>query len=257
MSPVLRKLRPRAAWRQATLLLLLVTASTSGAETHCRPIAGGTEALTFIGAETRLHFIQGRLRHGARRARIWSWTWAGVYSASAVINFGLAISADDDSRPGRYVGAGASLVGVASLAALPLKVMRDQRWLDRRIASAPADTDPCALLADAERLLLRGAASEAFGRGPLVHVGTFLFNTGIALILTLGYNRAEEGMIAAFIGLAVGELQIATQPVDVIHDLRRYRAGDLSVPTSRPALGWSILPDISRNQGGVRLTLAF
>src|SRR5438270_252384 len=60
---------------------------------------------------------------------------------------------------------------------------------------------------------------------------------------------------AAYTGITVGEVQVATQPTDAVEDLRLYRAGQLDMVVSKPRLGLAMAPIILRDGGGAALTL--
>ena len=214
---------------------------------HCQSIPGGTTALGRLDAQERIDFIQASLRRGARRARIWAWTWAGIYSTLTAGELVLGLTASSsDTKIDDFVGAGASFVGVAVLGILPLKVLGDQRWLERRLKHVRLDEDRCAILADAERLLLRDAASEAFGSGPLVHAGSLLFNAALGVFLGAVFGHWDQAAITALTGAAVGEIQIVTQPTDVVRSLSRYRNGDLGIGPARVPPAWMLVPSASR-----------
>jgi hypothetical protein len=117
---------------------------------------------------------------------------------------------------------------------MPLRVMGDQRWLERRLATAPLGTHECALLAEAETLLVRDARNQAFGRSEVVHVGNVAVNAIIFAIIGAGFGHWTGAVISAVTGIVVGEVQIFTQPVGLVTDLARYRAGDLRPPTAAP-----------------------
>ena len=55
-------------------------------------------------------------------------------------------------------------------------------------------------------------------------------------MLGLGYGRWPAFAYTSMVGIFVGEVQAATQPTDVVEDLRLYRAGQLEVH-NRPRLG--------------------
>lgn len=227
------------------------------ADERCAAIAGGSARLAAIDAGERLRFVEGALEHGARRARQWAWGWAGIYSAIATYNFARLADADEAGRIDYLVGGSASLVGVATLAIHPLGVMRDQRRLERHErAGWPAEPGVCARLAFAEHLLLRDAASEKLGVSALTHAGSFLFNAGLSLLLGVVFGHWSQAAITGFTGLAVGELQIATQPVDVVHALTRYRDGQLVQPTGW-LRGFALAPLLSPNRAGIALSLTF
>jgi len=250
--------------RNASLSYALVLSSLvaafgdARAETHCRTIAGGSSSLESIDAKVRLQWIDKRLRHGARNARLWAWGWAGIYSG--LVTYELITSAVVNKQADKndaYVGAAASSVGVLVLAILPLDIMRDQRWLERRLKKAKPDTDPCALLAEAEGLLLRDAKGEEFGTGPLVHAGSFIFNIGVGLVLGLGFNHWTQAAATALPGIVIGEIQAFTQPLDAVHDLAHYRAGMLDAPTKKWPLMWSLIPTVGKDHYGASFALGF
>jgi hypothetical protein len=240
------------------LLLSLLAVREARGETHCRSIAGGSAALEQIDANVRLKWIDKRLRHGARNARMWAWGWAGIYSG--IVTYELITSGVVNKQADKndaYIGAAASTVGVLVLAIAPLDIMRDQRWLERRLKNAKPGTDPCALLADAERLLLRDAKGEDFGTSPLIHAGSFIFNVGVGLVLGLGFNHWTQAAATAIPGIVIGELQAFTQPMDAVHDLAHYRAGALDAPTKKWPLLWSVVPTVGKDQYGLQLALGF
>ena len=230
--------------------------SASVSPGECRVIDGGDLSLGHIDAATRIRFLQHSFRHAARRARVWSWTWAGAFTALTVGQLALSPAYPADARVDLYVGAASSLVGVLSLVVLPMRVMGDQRRFDARLAEAPADADLCALLADGERRLLRDAASERDGQSGLLHAGNMLLNIAAGLVLGIGFHRWSSALLNIFGGSAVGEVMLLTQPTEAVKLLSRYRRGDLS---SRPAPEpvWSLAPDLGPNQIGLRFTVNY
>ena len=251
---------PRAAVVRLPLVLSLIVpsllAARPAAATECRVIAGGSPALGAIDAETRLRWLDQHLASGAARARIWAWTWRAAYSGVVVVETSLAATTNNASdRVSDIVGASSAFIGVAANVILPLKIMGDQRWWQKHYARSRGE-DVCALLATAEQLFIRDADSEAFGVGPLVHVGNFLIN--IAGGLVIGY--VDHGRWAPFaytslVGIAVGEIQVATQPTDAVEDLRRYRAGELAARPNPPRLGIAMVPLVVPDGGGASLLL--
>ena len=219
-------------------------------------IAGGSPELGAIDAETRLRWLDQHLASGAARARIWAWTWRAAYTGITVVEASLAATTDNASdRVSDIVGASSAFIGVAANVLLPLKVMGDQRWWAKHYARSRGD-DVCSLLNTAEQLFIRDAESEAFGVGPLVHVGNFLIN--IAGGLVIGYvdnGRWAPFLYPSLVGIAVGEIQVATQPTDVIEDLRLYRAGQLAGRPNPPRLGVAFAPMPLRDGGGASLVL--
>jgi hypothetical protein len=226
---------------------------------HCRAIDGGDPRLEQIDADARLAFIRRELRDGARKARLWSWSWTGVYGSLATYQL-LSATVIDTSRDGRidgYIGAASAAIGVATMQLMPLKVMSDQRWLDRRLRLASADVDRCALLDEAEHLLVRDAASEAFGTSPLIHAGNLVFNIGLAVLLGAGFGHWRTAGITAAVGTAVGELEVFTQPTNSVDALRRYRSGVLGGRTEQPRPSWVVTPALGAGVYGLQIAGSF
>ena len=240
--------------RHSSLLMIAAAASLSWASSaravECPAIAGGAPALAALDVDARLQFIRARMRHSARRARIWSWTWASLYATSTVVNAALIPGHSSDDRINDYFYAGSSALGVAAIALLPLKVIRDQPRLEARITALPIEGDRCALLAEAESMLVRDAAGEAFSKGPLVIAGSFAFNVGIGLTLAIGFDHTRAGALFAGTGVAVSAIQFATQPADLGPALAQYRRGDLSPTTT------SLRPVVATIIGGGRFGLS-
>src|SRR5262249_26096526 len=151
-------------------------------------------------------------RRGAHRAQIWSGTWGTIYGAIAVTNLALVPALSQSNESDLFLGAGAAAVGVLAIAALPLKIISDQPRFEGHLLAEPDHGDPCVHLAEAERLLARDAKSEADGKGWLIHVGSALFNAGLGLVLGFGFGHWQAAAINTTIGIAVGEVMIATQP---------------------------------------------
>jgi hypothetical protein len=231
--------------RRALLVAALCTlaCSSTAVAQRCAVIEGGAPALGEVDAAERLAFLRRGLADAAHRARIWSWTFGISYGALAALQLAVSPAFSSDDRPNYWIGGSAAALGVLVVLVMPLKVMRDHRWLEARIERAPPGEDPCAPLADAERLLLRDARSERFGRAWYIHVGNLLFNIGIGLTLSLAFQHYAVGSTTAIIGATVGEIQINTQPKGSVELLDRYRAGNLGPPPAAARmLSWRLAP---------------
>jgi hypothetical protein len=240
---------------RACLLVLLLTTSVRASE--CAPIKGGVPELGKVDAEVRLRFLRDRLRYAARRTRIWSYTWTGIYSTLMVGQLALMDPHDRNSLIDNGIGAGASLIGVLSIALIPQSVMSDQWWLERRLKHAKPGTDVCALLAEAEGLLIRDAKSSAFGKSPLTHAGNFAINIGLGFVLGFGFGHWNQAAIQGLTGIAVGEIMIISQPNDTVNDLRRYRAANLGLPPTWRSVSWGIAPMLGQNRAGLMVGFGF
>lgn len=238
-----------------SVVIALLSLTTSAARaTSCRAVAGGSPALAAIDAETRLAWLERRLEIDAARARIWSTSWTVTYGALTVGQGVLAATAkNSDDRWAHVVGGTLSLIGLGAQVILPLKVMGDARWWRKHRARLGGE-DVCSTLNTLELLFERDAESEAFGVGPLVHVGNFVINIAGGLVLGFWLNRWAAFAYTSLVGIGVGELMAATQPTDAIEDLRLYRAGNLA-PPSRPRLGLALAPVVGRDSLGLSLAL--
>jgi hypothetical protein len=121
------------------------------------------------------------------------------------------------------------------------------------MAALRPDADPCATLAEAERMLARDAGNQAFGIGPLMQTVTIAYNIGLGLLFGFWLNDWVTGGITIATGLAISELMIFTQPTDAIDAWRRYRIGDLRAGTTTSTSYWIVAPDISPDRIGIRV----
>ncbi|MGB8294178.1 MAG: hypothetical protein WCG85_01995 [Polyangia bacterium] len=217
-------------------------------------LVGGEPALQHLNAEARLHFIHERLHVDARHARIWSYSWGTIYSALATGQFVAAPLVSHAPGLDLYVGGGAALIGVIPVVFTPLKVMGDEKRLDELEAENP-QADPCATLAQAEKLLTRDAANEARGQSLLFHGGNVVFNAGLFFLIGAGFGHWTSATITLLTGLATGEVMIFTQPVGAVEALRDYRRGDFGSPSAGMRMG--IVPLIAKDRSGLVLSVTF
>ncbi len=245
-------------WWCAQIIFLPLLFAAPARATQCQAIAGGSSALAAIDAEIRIRYLDGRLNREAKYARIYSGVWGGIYGALTIGQLSLYPGANSNSERAMYVaGSAASFIGLLGIAALPLSVEFDQiKWRKELQRGAPGGNQ-CALLADAERFLLRGAESEEFGTGPLVHVANFVVNIAAGLVVGLKYDGWSEAAALIFPGIAIGEVQIITQPTGMIEDLRRYRAGDLGSRETKWLGHWAVAPNVTRDHAGLMFAASF
>jgi hypothetical protein len=253
-----------SAWalRHALFVAVLVAVlfpSLPARATQCRAIDGGNSIIANIDAETRLKWLDRHLHVAGRNSIIWSAAWGTVYGALTIGQLGLLPSSNGQGEIAeKVVGSVASFIGVLSVAILPPKVIGDARWWAHKRADAASLTmDPCALLNMGEQLLLRDAADEEFGIGPLVHVGNFVINVAAGLVLGLGYGRWEAFSYTTVAGIVIGEVQVITRPINAIIDLRSYRLGELDNANEMriPKVQWALTPTFSRDGAGAAFQL--
>lgn len=235
----------------ALAVATLSLASNSARAIPCPAMHEGLPALAQLDSEVRLRFIQDHLRAQAHHARVWTGGWAIGYAASSAAQLMLAPLGPPSERVDHYVGAGTSAVGFVLLLAKPLHVMADSPALDARVVAAGADANSCAVLSEAEVLLVADAHDEAFGKSWLVHAGNAIFNAGSGLLLGLGFHHWAIGAIGAAFGEVVGEVMILTQPGGLVDDERHYRAGDLGDLKAAELSPWKITPVLGPNAYGL------
>lgn len=235
---------------RALFVALVVLSAARGVEgRECAAIEGGAPSLASVDAADRLRFLRDGLRSSARHARAWSWAWGATYAALTVGQLGLVPVVAREARPDFYVEGGASAIALLAIVVLPLRVIGDQRRLEARLASAPAGADPCALLADAERYLVRDAAAERIGKSWLLPAGVVAVNLAAGLTLALGFGRLQSAALDGAAGLAIGAIQINTQPTDSQQLLDRYRANQLG--PSPPVSALQVVPLVGAGRYGL------
>jgi hypothetical protein len=140
--------------------------------------------------------LQAAVDDEVKGLNIWSWSWGSIYAAAAVTQTAVAVAlkANDPARVDLVIGAVSAFVGSASLFLLPLRFTRPL-----------AHSRTC-------ETLEKVASEQAVGKSWLGHLGTVVVNAAILLIEGLGYGHWQAGFIGAGIGLAVGELNLWTQP---------------------------------------------
>jgi hypothetical protein len=170
----------------------------------------------------RLEYIQSSLDGGQRAANLWWYGWLIGYGGATAEQFVAHSQADTrKQRQDTLVGYVTSSFGVIGQLVAPVEAGR----LAVRLRAMPGDTPEArqAKLAAAESFLRRSAAQEEFGRSWKMHAITGAVNLGIGLFLWLRYDRPARDGIAMFVlGQLVSEVQIFTQPMKAVHDLREY-----------------------------------
>jgi len=234
-----------------TLALALAFAAQAHA-TECVPSLVASPALAKVDAETRLAFLERRLERASHNAKIWTGTWAGVFSALTIGGAVLIPLVEKGARVDYYFTAGKSLVGLASLGVVRLRAIGDARWLRSR-----SRTDACALVADAERLLVRSAKSENEGRTLVFHVGNLALNMGSLLVLGLVFDRWDSAALQGVGGSVIGELMIATRPRTAEDALDAYRGANLGAAAKRDPIPVAVYPLVLHQGGGLAVSGSF
>jgi hypothetical protein len=157
--------------------------------------------------------LQNTLRANEHGATTWWKTWTALYAVATVGQGGVAIlSTDKSTRQDMIVGAGTTLLGVASQLITPVKT-----------GFHPLGTDSIAklsfiekqqLLAQGEAYLKRQAEIADAGKGWQVHALSGAVNLASGLITWIGFKRSfGEGVSNFALNTVITETQIWTQPV--------------------------------------------
>jgi hypothetical protein len=169
--------------------------------------------------DERLRFIAARLKAEAVQARTWEAGWSIVYVGGLGYgSYQLAHARTKAADTEAAVGIGKSLIGGVTMGLFPLKASRGAHELDR---ATEADGS-LARLDLAETLLRRNADEANLRYAWQPHVFSLLMNLvgGAAIWIAGDWKRAAQ---STGIAVAVGELQIWTQPWQAKSDLREYR----------------------------------
>jgi hypothetical protein len=203
------------AWLPLSMVLVLAGSATAA---PCTGAAGEPEPAE---VEARLARLGGIIDREVRDLHIWSWTWGSIYAAATLTQVGLAIGLrDPPTRIDLGIGAVSAGLGSVLLYVLPLRFT-----LPLSAARAKFDgADRCQVLIETEATLAAVASEEGIGKSWLGHVGGALVNVALTLILGLGYHQWRAGLITGGIGLAIGELNLWTQPTRLGDELKAYRA---------------------------------
>lgn len=238
----------------AALLVVVLALATEARATDCRPTLAAGPALAAIDAETRLQFVSGRLDAAARASKIWTGSWIGIYGALTVGSLALVPGTKREQRVDWYFSAGTSMVGLLSLAVSPLRSIPDAAWLRARRAKV---SDVCALIADAERLLVRDAQSEQDCQKLILHIGNVVLNFGSLMVLGFVFRRWEAAALQGVAGTLIGEIMIVSTPKVASDALDAYRTGNLTVGKSAPRVALIAAPMPLQNGAGIALGGSF
>jgi len=185
-----------------------------------------------VDAEARLGYVRAKLVRARKHATGWMVLF-GSFNASVVIGQLASLpTTKPEERPDHYVCATAAAIGLLSIVAVPPAPILAERRLAR--LEARWGGDRCGLLAEAERLLFGAARRQRFATSWLMHVGSFVFNTGVGLVLGLGFDRWQTGAISSSVGVLIGEIMFLSQPNYLVEDAERYKSGVVTTVPGPP-----------------------
>ena len=201
-------------------------------------------------ADARLEFLERRLDEGRLGAQVWQYGWTGVFGAGLALSATQAVLADDgDERVFQIVGAVKSAGALAQMVTDPLPA----RLGADPLRAVPDSTPRGRLqrLAVGERQLVENAARAESRYSWRRHAEGITTNLiGGAVIWWLG--NSSDALISTLSGIAVGELQIWSQPWRATSDLADYRAAFPSTLASR-GIEWQLRPRLN----GVEVAFRF
>jgi hypothetical protein len=159
---------------------------------------------------------------------VWRASWTGVNAVLSVGSAGaLAFESDKEGRPTLIVSAIASGLGAALNWGFPLEVEADARRAVQAARLPPAERR--------ERLLelyAHAAADESERVRWYWHVINIAAALVPAAIILAGYQRYEDALVIGLSGIAVGELNVLTQPTRLA-DRQPASSGVLRVTYAR------------------------
>jgi len=192
--------------------------------------------------QRRTRFIQQRLDLGTAAADRWWYAWYTIYGGLSVGQAAIAIAVTDRGlRIDNAVGAFSTSLGIVPLGLSPLQA----RFAADRLRALPESTPQQrrAKLTQGEDILRAAAEDELFGRSWVSHLVGNGVSLAFGVVLAVGYDRPEAGIINFAAGLALNELQILTQPTRAIDDWREYKRHGASRASEQPdVLRWMVTP---------------
>jgi hypothetical protein len=217
-------------------------------------------ALSEEQVKERLAFITQSLESGQPGARRWWYGWIGGYAAGAATMGVLAATdwktgpdVDNSFAQDMLVGGGTFALGVVGLVMDPFTPATAAKKLGRLPESSAAER--LAKLKRAEELLRKCARREKSGRSLTTHLLNAGVNAAAGIVTVAAFDRpAGDGLTTFAIGEAVSLLNIFTQPMRAVRDLKKYEAGyPAAAAAEAPRLTWSL----TAWPGGVGLRLQF
>jgi hypothetical protein len=214
--------------------IFLASIDARADETQCPIPSGASSSLGAHAARDRLRFIRSTLADQAKRASLWSDAWSA---------FGLAVAGEstvlatlDRSDPHQrivWLANGLPALGFPALIAIdPMKVMADDRELENLVRNDPSEKNLCASLARAEMLFAEDAADEKKKTGLFSHVLCVLANLASSAVIVIGTGEWGSAITNFIGGEAVSEFDFYTLPTGAASAIDRYRAADLTLPSS-------------------------
>lgn len=211
---------PRPAVRLLRDLLVVASLSLSLLSLPCRAQDG--VARTLWPAFTK----------SQRQARLWQYGWTGFYGGT--LSYDLYRSDHASAHKDRYdarVGMATSVLGLVGLWREPLP------YSPAREALLKLQTDRHLSRAERARrslpLLIQVANQEAARQSWTRRIAPFVVNLAAGLAIGVGDHRPGDGALQFGLGMAVAELQIRTQPTQVMDAWQSSQSFSVNLDDSR------------------------
>ena len=151
--------------------------------------------------------VEAQILHEAQRAYTWRYAWGAVNDALAIGSF-VGMAAVDRSARATWALSGLASVGSAALTlGLPLDV-EYAKWAVYRARALP----PCARADKLAALRSAYGHDEAWRVEWPWHVVNFIAGAAVGAAIGFGLHRTTDAVTSALGVVAVGELQLVTQP---------------------------------------------
>lgn len=199
--------------------------------------------------DQRLAFLEDRISTQHLHAKLWWGGWLSFYGIGTVVQTTRAIMEDDRSVQADLI------VSVVKSTGGMIRYLVDPMKGIQGLDDFAGETKQ-ARLARAERILEENAENTTPFGPWYAHLVNVLINGAGAVVVGVGFDDWRTGLISAGIGVAVGEVQLFTQPWEADDDLEEYqtRFGERKQVARRPPdVRWSIAP----STGGAALKAAF
>ncbi len=198
--------------------------------------------------DERLEFLEERLDASKRHGQYWQWGWMGASVGGLAITTTIAAVDGGNERTGNIVEATKSVIGVGYLALRPMEARLGADPIRQMPNSTASDRE--ARLRAAEDLLQTNARRSEERTDWRMYAGNAVLN-GAGLGVTLAWGETGAAWVNFAAGMALGSLQIWSQPKRPLSDWQEYQQRFGSPNASRTE--WWIGP--SRRGHGVAFNL--
>lgn len=178
----------------------------------------------------RLAFLARELGSAGVTSTRWTAVWGSTYAVTAIGQLVPVPWIAEGEKSEWFVAAATSAVGLAWVLRESAEVVEAGPAF---VARARADgADVCALIAEGEGLLARGAAHQSGVRAWYAHGLNLAINLAIGIAFAFAYDKAIAGAVNVAIGAVLGELTLFTAPKRLVSAWAEYQRGEVADPES-------------------------